>query len=101
MLTVILYGMKHTELLDWFVSLCGKIKIKEKYSYWVASIITAIVFIIFRGLEGLPVNASYISSILRSLFFTVIFESLFVDIPVVLVKGFGKFIDTKTRKNEK
>jgi len=100
MLTVILYGMKHTELLDWFTSLCSKIKVREKYSYWIASILTAIIFIIFRGLEGMSVDASYISGMLRSMFFTVIFESIFVDIPVLLIKGFGKFIDTKTDKNE-
>lgn len=101
MLVVVLYGLKHTELLDWFTVLCGKIKVPEKYAYWIAAVVTALVFMLFRSLEGRAVDVTYISGTIRSLFFTVIFESLFVDIPVLLLKGVGKYIDTKSEKGEK
>lgn len=100
MLSIILYGIKHTDLLDWFVKLCEKIKIK-KYSYWMAAIVTGVVFVIFRELEYWDVNASYISGLLRSMFFTVVFSNIVVDIPVYMIKGFGKFIDTKTNQEQK
>jgi hypothetical protein len=93
MLTVIMYGFKHTNLLDWFTDFCGKY---SKYRYWFVSILVAIVFIIFRSLEGNVINASYISGVLRSIIFTVVFSNIFIDIPVHLIKGFGMFIDTKT-----
>jgi hypothetical protein len=92
MLTIILYGFKHTELLDWFENLWGKYK---KYTYWFASLITALIFIIFRSLEYGDLDVSYISSLLRSIVFTVIFSNIFVDIPVYIIKGLGKFIDNK------
>ena len=100
MLSIILYGIKHTDLLDWFVNLCEKIKIK-KYSYWMAAIVTGVVFMIFRELEYWDVNASYVSGLLRSMFFTVVFSNIVVDIPVYMIKGFGKFIDTKTNQEQK
>lgn len=94
MLTIILYGFKHTDLLVWFEGLWGKWK---KYNFWFAAIITAIIFIIFRWLEGGVINATYISGMLRSIVFTVVFSGIFVDIPVYIIKGFGKFIDSKTK----
>jgi len=96
MLTIIMYGFKHTNLLDWFTHLCGKL---EKYRYWFSSLILGILFITFRRLEGNQITASYISGTLRSIVFTVVFSNIFIDIPVHIIKGFSKFIDTKT--NEK
>jgi hypothetical protein len=96
MFTIILYGFKHTDLLDWFEGFWGKFK---KYTFWFAAIVTAIVFIFFRWMEGEVVNAAYISGMLRSIVFTVVFSGIFVDIPVYIIKGLGKFIDSKNDKN--
>lgn len=100
MLTVILYGLKHTNLLDWWEWLMCKIKVNPKYSYWIAALLTAVVFVTFRGLEGNVIDAAYISGLLRSIIFTIVFSNIFVDIPVYMIKGFSKFIDSKTKDSE-
>ena len=97
MLTVVLYGFKHTNLMDWFEDIVGKYK---KYTYWFASLITATLFVIFRGLEGNVIDAAYISGMLRSIVFTVVFSNIFVDIPVYVIKAFGKFVDSKVKDED-
>jgi hypothetical protein len=59
-----------------------------------------IIFTIFHVLEQNSITWTYITSNLRSMFFTVIFSSIFVDIPVYIIKGFGKFIDTKAKDKD-
>jgi hypothetical protein len=99
MLTVILYGFKHTNLLDWWVWLMGKIQVNKKYIYWTAAIMSATMFLLFRSLEGNPIDAAYISGMLRSIIFTIVFSNIFVDIPVYVIKGLSKFIDSKTKED--
>lgn len=97
-LSTAFYGMTHTKTLDWFISLSDK-KWWKNNSMWFVGIIALLIFMLFAGLEG-NLDIGYISSGLRSLFFTVIFSSIFIDIPVYVIKGFGKFIDTKTKVTE-
>jgi hypothetical protein len=97
MLTVIMYGLKHTNLLSWYCTLLGKF---ERYIYWFTSLLLGFSYLIFRIFDGNPIDSFYISSLLRSIIFTVIFSNVFIDIPVFVIKGFGKFIDTKDKKNQ-
>jgi hypothetical protein len=104
-LIIIFYGVKHTDKLDWWGGFLIRVdnKLKKfkvsKYNMWFSSIVIFILFIIFRELEQHDVNASYISMNLRSMVFSVIFSNIFVDIPVYVIKGFSKFIDTKSEKS--
>lgn len=98
-LTTAFYGMTHTKLLDSYLEVSNK-KWWTKNILWITGFITMIIFTIFHVLEQSSLTWSYITSNLRSMFFTVIFSSIFVDIPVYLIKGFGKFIDTKTKDKE-
>lgn len=95
-LSTAFYGMTHTSLLDWFINLSPK-KWWKPNAMWFASLITMIIFTFFHVLEQHSLTVEYITSNLRSLFFTVIFSSIFVDIPVYIVKGLSKFIDTKSK----
>lgn len=98
-LTTCFYGITHTQLLDWFINLCHKFHTK-KYTMWYAALITLVIFLIFKGFEK-SITLDYIGAILQSMFFTVIFSSIFVDIPVYLIKGLGKFIDDKAANSNK
>ncbi len=95
-LSTAFYGMTHTSLLDWFSDLSSK-KWWKPNAMWFAALITMIVFTFFHVLDKHSLTIDYITSNLRSLFFTVIFSSIFVDIPVYIVKGLSKFIDTKAK----
>jgi len=95
-LTTTFYGMSYTNLLDWFNDLIKKDWWK-KNKLWIASIINALIFMLFVQLEGRSIDAVYISSILRSMFFSVIFSNIFVNVPIFLVQAIGKFIDNKTK----
>lgn len=99
-LSIAFYGMTHTSLLDWFSELSEK-RWWKKNTIWFAAFITFFVFVIFHILEEGSLTVTYISSNLRSMFFAVIFSSIFIDIPVYIVKGLGKFIDTKTKVDDK
>lgn len=97
-LTTAFYGMTHTKLLDSFIEISDK-PWWRKNTMWIVGLITMVIFTIFHLLEFQSLTWSYITSNLRSMFFTVIFSSIFVDIPVYIIKGFGKFIDTKASGN--
>lgn len=100
-LSTAFYGMTHTNTLDWFQELSPKTWWRRN-TMWFAGIITMIFFITFHLLESGADNfAAYLSGNLRSLFFTVVFSSIFIDIPVYIIKGLSKFIETKTDKKEK
>ncbi len=95
MFIIVLYGLKHTKELNWYDKICAKIKV-EKYKTWIASILMAAIFAIFRWQEAtLDFDAAYVSSMLRSILFAVVFSGIFVDIPVVVIKRLGKIIDVK------
>jgi len=95
MFIVVLYGLKHTKELNWYENFCKKIKV-DKYKNWIASILMGIIFIFFRWKDPeLEISIPYITSMLRSIFFAVVFSGIFVDIPVVIIKRLGKVIDVK------
>ena len=94
MLVVILYGIKHTRELDWYEKLCSKFK-AGRFKTWIAAVITGLLFCLFRWHGPDTFNSEYISALLRSMFFAVVFSGIFVDIPVLVIKRLGKMIDVK------
>jgi len=101
MSTIILYGIKHTNEFLWYDNLLNKIKI-ERYKNWIACTLTGAVFCLFTYMDpSLYCDVPYVSSLLRSIFFVVIFSNIFVDIPVFLIKRLGKIVDQKEVKEEK
>jgi len=100
-LSTAFYGMTHTNTLDWFQELSPKTWWKRN-TMWFAGLIAMAFFIVFHLLEfGSENFSTYLSGNLRSMFFTVVFSSIFIDIPVYIIKGLSKFIETKTDKKEK
>jgi len=95
MFIVILYGLKHTNHFNWFEKILEKIKINS-YKIWIAAFITGLVFCLFKWQETpLEFGWNYVSSLLRSIFFGVVFSNIFVDIPVFIIKKLGSIIDKK------
>ena len=99
MFIVVLYGLKHTNELEWYNNLCEKIK-ADKYKTWIAAILMSGIFCFFRWKDPEAIfNVPYITSMLRSILFAVVFSGIFVDIPVVIIKRLGKVIDVKNDKD--
>ncbi len=95
MFIIILYGLKHTNHFNWFDTQLDKIKSKE-YKVWIAALITGLVFCFFKWKENDGLFGwAYASMLLRSIFFGVIFSSIFVDIPVFIIQKLGSIIDKK------
>lgn len=93
MFIAILHGIKHTKEFGWYNRLCNKFNVIE-YKNWIAAFLTACIFCFFRWKDPeLDFNIPYITAMLRSMFFAVIFSGVFVDIPVVIIKRLGKIID--------
>ena len=98
MFIVVLHGLKHTNELSWYDKFCKLIK-ADDFSKWIAAILIAGIFCFFRWQEGGIIDAANFSSMLRSIFFAVIFSGIFVDIPVAVIKKLGKVIDIKGEKD--
>lgn len=95
MFIVILYGLKHTNHFNSFDDLLDKIGIK-KYKIWIAALITGLIFCLFKWQETPELFGwGYCSTLLRSIFFGVVFSNIFVDIPVFIIKKLGSVIDKK------
>ncbi len=95
MFITILYGIKHTNHFYWYESFLEKIR-ATKYRVWVSALLTSLVFCFFRWKEAPDsFHSEYVSALLRSIFFSVVFSNIFVDIPVFLIKKLGNVIDKK------
>jgi hypothetical protein len=95
-LIIVMYGVKHTDEMDWFVDLTDKIGAKKAAS-WIAALIVMGLFCLFRGLDPeLELNSAYIADILRTMVLGVIFSNLFIELPL---KIFNKFY-TKREDDE-
>ena len=78
-LLVIMFGIKHTKELDWFTDYLTKKKMEKGIS-WIAAIIVALFFIIFRWLnKETTFDSEYVASLLRTLLVGVILSKLVID----------------------
>lgn len=93
MFTTILYGLTHTNKFVWLDNLLHKFNIHH-LKIWISAFVSGLFFCFFKWEENL-LSVEYISSLLRSIFFVVVFSNIFVDIPVFLIKKAGSILDKK------
>lgn len=87
-----MYGIKHTEEMDWFVDLMDKIGAKKAAS-WIAALIVMLLFCFFRWLDPETVfNSEYVAALLRTMVLGVVLSRLFIELPL---KIFNKFYTRK------
>lgn len=97
----ILYGLKYTGHFNWYDSILKNSKI-HIYKIWITAIILAFIHIGFRWADpALNVSVPYISSLSRSLFVAVIFSSILVDIPALIIIKLRNFLEPKEELKEK
>lgn len=71
----IIHGIKYKEEFQWFNDFFSKDTLRP-FKIWIAGIIVAIVFIIFKYLEtGMQIE--YVSILLRSWIIVIVFNSIF------------------------
>lgn len=95
-LTVLMYGLKNTNELDWYKDLLTKWKL-EKGASWIAAIIIMLLFCLFRWLDAdLDFNSTYVADLLRTMLVGIILKSVFIDLPI---KIFNRFYTKKKDEN--
>ena len=75
MFLVVLYGMKHKIEFQWFVRLVDR-NWWSGVSTWVAGLIVAVLFAIFRALGADIFDSEYVAQLLRSYVVVIVFNSL-------------------------
>jgi len=82
-----MFGIKHTSELDWFKDYVIKKKMGKGAS-WIAAVIIALFFIIFKWFDKeSTLDSEYIASLLRTLVVGVILSKVLIDTVTNFIKG--------------
>lgn len=74
----VIYAIKNNhEEFDWFNDIFNKKEKISKFKLWIAGLVIAILFCIFRYTDGIaPLNSVYISGLLRSMIVSIVFYKI-------------------------